>query len=75
MKKKFFDDFEIVKMSRNSIVVIERGKTNSPENCIFVGRNAFNKICEDKAVDWTVIKKQLNEYGPEMQWLEVLAWQ
>lgn len=76
MKKKFFDEFELVKMSRNSVVVVKSGTpTNNTENWVYVSRNAFNKICEDQVVDWTVVKKQISDFGPVMNWLNVLAWQ
>lgn len=68
IKEKFFDEFELVRMSGNSIVV--RDKMNRD---IFVHRNVFNNILNDTAVDYRVIEKGFDVNRPCL-WLDALVW-
>lgn len=69
IKEKFFEEFEITRMSKNSIVV--KDKMNRD---IFVHRNSFNAIVNDIAVDYRIsnLNIGLTEFGT--LWLEVLVW-
>lgn len=66
MKQKFFDQFDIVRMTNKCLLV--RDKKTFEE--AFIHRNAFNVL--DRAVDYRVIPENVElERGA---WIEVLVW-
>lgn len=66
MKKKFFERFEIISMSRSSLLVLDRKTTKEA----FIHRNAFNAL--DDAEDFRVVNRIIA--GKETPWVEVLIW-
>jgi hypothetical protein len=64
MKARFLTEFELVKMSKNSIMV----RNNKSGEIAYIHRNAFNSL--DAAVDYKMT------WRPEMNtnWIEVLVW-
>lgn len=64
MKAKFLTEFELVKMSKNSIMV----RNNKSGEIAYIHRNAFNRL--DASVDYRMV------WRPEMNtnWIEVLVW-
>ena len=69
IKEKFFEEFEITRMSKNSIVV--KDKMNRD---IFVHRNSFNAIVNDIAVDYRISNLNIGLSEFDTFWLEVLVW-
>ena len=67
MKKRFNDQFEILRMTKASLVVADK-KTG--ENA-FIHRNAFNQL--EVAVDFRVVTKE-SPRGEIHKWVEVLVW-
>jgi hypothetical protein len=64
MKAKFLTEFELVKMSKNSIMV----RNCKSGEIAYIHRNAFNSL--DASVDYRMV------WRPEMNtnWIEVLVW-
>lgn len=67
MKKRFNDQFEILRMTNASLVLVDK-KTG--EN-VFIHRNAFNQL--ENSVDYRVVKKETPR-GDINKWVEVLIW-
>lgn len=67
MKQKLFEKFDIMSMTKNSLVLRDKltGVT------VYMHRNAFNKI--NDAVDFRVVERCLNYKSSK--WVEVLVWQ
>lgn len=64
MKAKFLKEYELVKMSRNSIMV----RNYVSGEIAYIHRNAFNDL--NAAVDYRMIRKsEINS-----NWIEVLVW-
>lgn len=64
MKVKFLTEFELVKMSKNSIMV----RNNKSGEMAYIHRNAFNSL--DVAVDYRMVwRSEMNT-----NWIEVLVW-
>jgi hypothetical protein len=66
MKQKFFDQFEIVRMTNKCLLV--RDKKTFEE--AFIHRNVFNSL--DKAVDYRTVF--LEGDSGRQGWIEVLVW-
>jgi hypothetical protein len=66
MKKRFLNEFTIVKMSKNSMIL----KSNTEER-VYITRNLFNKIMNDdhNIVDYTIV-----EGDKGLLWIELLTW-
>ena len=67
MKKRFNDQFEILRMTNASLVLVDK-KTG--EN-VFIHRNVFNQL--EVAVDYRVTTKE-SPRGDVNKWVEVLVW-
>jgi hypothetical protein len=67
MKNKFNDQFEIIKMTNASLVLVDK-KTGEH---VFIHRNAFNQL--EVAEDYRVVKKETPR-GDKNRWVEVLVW-
>ena len=67
MRQKFYENYDVVKMTRSSVVV--RHKRNGSE--AFMHRNAFNQL--DNAEGYRVVEKSF--HGNTSYWVEVLVWQ
>lgn len=67
MKKRFLAEFNIVRMSQNSML-LESNKTNQR---VYITRNIFNKIMnnDSRIVDYTTVE---TEKG--LLWIEILTW-
>ena len=65
MKQKFLSEYEIIKMSYNSLVCQNKytGET------VWIHRNVFNNL--DKAVDYRVVQK---DECRVQKWVEGLFW-
>lgn len=68
MKKRFLEEFEIVRMSRNSLVVRQHA---TGKEC-FIHRNAFNLLQD--AVDYRIKEVWLGEDRRSSNWIEVCCW-
>lgn len=71
MKDKFISEYEIVKMSRNSLLV--RNKLTN--NLAYIHRNVFNQL--DRAIDYREIYAPINSEsprGPWDRWIEACIW-
>lgn len=66
MKQKFFDQFEIVRMTNKCLIV--RDKKTSEE--VLIHRKAFNTL--DRASDYRVVF--IDPEPGHMPWIEVLVW-
>lgn len=66
MKKKFNDQFEIVSMSRASLVLLDK-HTN---DIVYIHRNAFNSL--EHAEDYRIVERVIAH--KHTQWVEVLVW-
>lgn len=66
MRKRFFEEFDIVRMTRSSIVVRER-RTGLDG---FMHRNAFNEL--DHAEDFRFKERIID--GRSSWWVEILIW-
>lgn len=67
MERQFLADHDILKMSRNSLYVLNK-KTGE---AAYIHRNAFNKL--SKACDYRITSKIIN--GMKTNWIEVLVWE
>jgi hypothetical protein len=67
MKTKFLSEFNIVRMSKNSMV-LESNKTNQ---YVYITRNIFNKIMnnDSRIVDYTIVETEQGSL-----WIEILTW-
>ena len=66
MKLRFFSRFDIVSMSKSSLVCkeVETG------DVVYIHRNAFNQL--DEAADFRVVERPFR--GLTTKWVEVLVW-
>lgn len=67
MKNKFLNEFNIVRMSQNSMVL----ESNNTGQRVYIMRNLFNKIMtnDNKIVDYTIV-----EGDRGILWIELLSW-
>ena len=68
MKQKFLEEFEIVRMSRNSLYVRQR---TTGKEC-FIHRNAFNLLQD--AVDYRIKEIWFDDGRHSSDWIEVCSW-
>jgi hypothetical protein len=70
-KERFSAEFEIVKMNRNSITLLNRNGEMA-----FIHRNAFNTLMQGYAEDYRVVEREFNsnEFTSKSTWVEVLCW-
>lgn len=68
MKKRFLEEFEIIRMSRNSLIVRQR---TTGEEC-FIHRNVFNLLQD--AVDYRIKEVWFGEDRRSSNWIEVCCW-
>jgi hypothetical protein len=66
MKEKFMQEFDIVRMSKSSLL-LQNKKTGEH---VYIHRNAFNKL--DIAVEYRIVQR---EFMGNTLWLEVLCWE
>lgn len=66
MKKRFNEQFEIISMSRASLVLLDRN-TN---DLVYIHRNAFNSL--ELAEDYRIVERIIDHKST--QWVEVLVW-
>lgn len=64
MKEKFMQNYELIRMSKNSLVFRNKS-TNEP---VFIHRNVFNNL--DTAVDY----RQVTLEDKPNIWIEILTW-
>lgn len=64
MKEKFMQEYELIRMSKNSLVF--RNKSTNEE--VFIHRKIFNSL--DIAVDY----RQVTPEGIHNIWIETLLW-
>lgn len=64
MKEKFMQNYELIRMSKNSLVFRNKS-TNEP---VFIHRNVFNNL--DTAVDY----RQVTFEDKPNIWIEILTW-
>lgn len=66
MKKRFLSEFNIVRMSQNSMLL-----SNETNQRVYITRNVFNKIMNDdsRIIDYTIVE---TEKG--LLWIEILTW-
>lgn len=67
MKTKFLNEFAIVKMSQNSMIL----ESNNTGQRVYIMRNLFNKIMtnDHRIVDYTIV-----EGDRGILWIELLSW-
>lgn len=66
MRKKFNDQFEIVSMSKASLVLHDK----HTDDIVYIHRNAFNNL--EHAENYRIVERIIN-HRPT-QWVEVLVW-
>jgi uncharacterized ubiquitin-like protein YukD len=66
MKTKFLNEFTIIRMAQNSMVL-----ENNKGQQVYIMRNLFNKIMtnDSKIVDYTIV-----EGDRGILWIELLSW-
>lgn len=66
MKTKFLNEFTIVRMAQNSMIL--ESKTGQR---VYIMRNLFNKIMtnDNKIVDYTIVESDRG-----ILWIELLMW-
>lgn len=68
MKDKFFNEFSIISMKRNSILCMELA-TNKQ---VYIHRESFNALVSNQIVDYRVT--EVTHMGLTSNWIEVLVW-
>ena len=71
--EKFNANYEIVRMSRNSMVLNNR-RTG---NMVFIHRKAYNALLNNQCEDFREIDRKFTHDGLSYQtskWVEVLTW-
>jgi hypothetical protein len=68
MKEKFFKEFDIVGMSRKSIIAHHRASFRR----VYISRAVFNSIMSEVAHDYRIVEDTLAN-GP-IYWLEASIW-
>ena len=64
MKEKFMQNYELIRMSKNSLVF----RNKSTNESVFIHRNVFNNL--DTAVDY----RQVTLEDKANIWIEILTW-
>ena len=68
MKDKFFNEFSIISMKRNSILC----KELTTDKQVYIHRESFNALIANQAVDYRVT--EITHMGLTSNWIEVLVW-
>lgn len=68
MKEKFLSEYEIVRMSRNSLLVCNKRTSNRA----YIHRNIFNQL--DQATDYREVDITFANREDKSRWIEVLIW-
>lgn len=66
-KEKFLNEYEIVRMNKNSITLRSHGIF------VYIHRNIFNEIMNNNAVDYIEEKMQFGECQIQF-WIKALIW-
>ena len=71
--EKFNATYEVIRMSRNSMVLRNR-ETN---NMVFIHRKAYNSLLSNQCENFREIDRKFTHDGRDYQtskWVEVLTW-